>query len=222
MSPDGKLIALGMRGRTGVYSADSGQLLMEAKSPREQLAQGYFLLDSKRLVTLDDRDIAVVEIPSGNVVERYPRRTDGYWNERVCDRRYLMSSANASIVDVLSLETGRRVQTLRNATSLSNMDCDRSGRRVVTGAHDGHVRIWNHTDGGMIAQFRAHTRSVEAYFIDDDKRLMTSGTDGTVAIWELDEETRPPNEVARIVGCRARWRLVGRDLVRRAEATECG
>ena len=66
----------------------------------------------------------------------------------------MVSACHDSVVCVWSLETGEKVIQFGNAhadTEITAMSFDPSKRRLVTGARDGSVKIWNFNNGQCLS-----------------------------------------------------------------------
>lgn len=69
-----------------------------------------------------------------------------------------MSACHDSVVCVWSLETGEKIIQFSNAHGISEitaMRFDPSKRRLITGARDGTVRIWNFNNGCCLSELQA-------------------------------------------------------------------
>jgi len=60
---------------------------------------------------------------------------------------------------------------------------DRS-ETLASGGSEGHIRLWQLPDGKSVADWKAHTDSVEGMqFLNQDKELISAGFDGVLARW---------------------------------------
>ena len=61
------------------------------------------------------------------------------------------------------------------------------GQRLVSGALDNEVRVWNVKSGQELALLSGHEHFVEAVaFTADGKRIVSAARDGTVRVWDAD------------------------------------
>ena len=61
------------------------------------------------------------------------------------------------------------------------------GRRAVSGADDGTVRVWDLDTGQQQAELTGHNGRVHAVAVSaDGRRAVSGGDDGTVRVWDLD------------------------------------
>lgn len=80
------------------------------------------------------------------------------------------------MVCVWSLETGEKIIQFSNAhgnSEITAMRFDPSKRRLITGARDGTVRIWNFNNGGCLCELQA---------VDDQEVICT-----VKLIWTLNQ-----------------------------------
>ena len=82
------------------------------------------------------------------------------------------------------------------------------GRLLVTASTDRTARIWAVDGGRLLGVLRGHWHYLwAAAFAPDGQTLATASEDGTARLWDLRPERRPPDEVARQIGCRIPWAL---------------
>ena len=63
--------------------------------------------------------------------------------------------------------------------------------RIVSGGHDGCIRLWNATTGKKIVNFSGHEGSTNALkFFENGSRLASVGHDGIVAIHDVEERKK--------------------------------
>ncbi len=62
------------------------------------------------------------------------------------------------------------------------------GERLVSGSHDGTVRIWNSTTGAELAKFIGHRQNVMSVsFAPDGYRIASASFDGVITIWDVQQ-----------------------------------
>ena len=63
---------------------------------------------------------------------------------------------------------------------------DERSQTLASGGSEGGIRLWRLPDGNRLAAWKAHTDSVEGLaFVDNDRTLLSSSYDGTLARWTL-------------------------------------
>jgi WD40 repeat protein len=79
---------------------------------------------------------------------------------------------------------GELQQQIAGLTPITHMDADVATDRLVTGHHDGTVRLWQASDFTLLAEQRLHKGAVKAVAVDPQRaRYASSSTDGSVAVW---------------------------------------
>ena len=61
--------------------------------------------------------------------------------------------------------------------------------KIASGSADGIVKYWDTTSRDEIYSFKAHSGTVSGVVICPDNRLLTCGTDKTVKLWDVSNET---------------------------------
>lgn len=71
----------------------------------------------------------------------------------------------------------------------NNMTClyySPNGQFIVTGGHDGKVKLWNTMNGFCIATFQEHTSSIsDVTFSHNQKFIVSSSLDGSIRAYDL-------------------------------------
>lgn len=89
-------------------------------------------------------------------------------------------------ISIWKLETGQLVQLFKSAhvKSVSCVLFHRSGREILSGGHDGSVKLHGMRSNKTIRDFRGHKSFVYALvFSKDDNYMLSGGSDSTVKIW---------------------------------------
>ncbi len=97
------------------------------------------------------------------------------------------------VVRVHDTESFRLVATLHGARApVSVVACSEDGERLVVGARDGAVGIFDLTTRQALGWHREHSRGVtSALFLPDGRRVASVAMDATVVIWDPAEPDVP-------------------------------
>lgn len=110
-------------------------------------------------------------------------------------------------ISVWKLETGQPVLWIKSAhiKSVSCLVFHRNGKEILSGSHDGSVKLHGMRSGKTIRDFRGHRSFVYGLaFSRDDNFIVSGGSDSTVKIWnartaQLLHEYKSPGKVHTIV-----------------------
>ncbi len=118
------------------------------------------------------------------------------------DGRTVASGGWDQIVRIFSLATGSELVGRGHQGPVIYLQFSPDGKVIATGSQDGGVGMWSaETGAGRVVA--AHTpRSVRGVsFSSDGRRLVSTGEDGTLQIWEVavpDDNLAPTSVLARI------------------------
>jgi eukaryotic-like serine/threonine-protein kinase len=117
-------------------------------------------------------------------------------------------------------ETGwTSLVTLDNPGEVHAVQLTADGKRVITAGSDGS-KIWDAANGKLLATRAANAGGIEAIALDGDDTLWTASSDGSITAWDIQSDTRSPEDLARFVRTRDPWRLDDNDVIRRVEASD--
>lgn len=100
--------------------------------------------------------------------------------------KYVVAGGDDGEVTVTEVATGAEMMeaiNVKHAVSAANISVD--GTRLVYGAHDGYVGVWDLVNRRELGTWKAGGVITSA-LSDDGKRLATAGGDRSVRIWDLD------------------------------------
>ena len=193
-SPDGEwLMAAGgtaeRSGRVVIFDVRSGQRLFEigrmydailaaACDPfRELVAYG----GSNRIVRVFD---------TVTNQQAYDLRKHNDWIMAVAfspDATLLATADRAGGLFVWEALTGRLVHELRGHDgAIHSLAFSPDSQTLLSAGDDGAVRMWSMDDGRKRKQFNAHGGAVLSLDVARDGRIVTSGSDGLVKLWQPD------------------------------------
>lgn len=79
-----------------------------------------------------------------------------------------------------------------------------SNARIVSGSYDGLVRIWDGTQGTLLATSETgHSSSLKALRCLSSNRIVTGGSDRTVRVWKYSEEEKSLRPALELYGHRS-------------------
>ena len=60
------------------------------------------------------------------------------------------------------------------------------GRRIVSGSHDGTLRLWNTDSGKCLRVLEGHRGwAIACAFSPDGRRIVSGSNDGTLRVWDI-------------------------------------
>ena len=81
---------------------------------------------------------------------------------------------------------------LHQGQAIAHAGANHRGTLIATASDDGTARLWSAKSGDQLAVLRGHGGGVvRVAFTADDKRLVTSGEDGTLRVWRVSENEFP-------------------------------
>jgi mono/diheme cytochrome c family protein len=111
----------------------------------------------------------------------------------VTDDRCLIGGEN--VLHLVETETGKEVRRLEGHTdSVVGVAVAPDGRRALSAADDGTVRLWDLESGHVLRTFPGHGGPVKSVaFAPDGRRALSGNSDRTVSLWDVvtGQELRP-------------------------------
>lgn len=190
-SPDGTRLVAGDRdGVIQIWHIDSGIPLATVNQPGSIFGVDW---------SADGKLIA--SVGSDKIVR--------LWDAETLEQRQTMHGHQGPIYNVRFAASGSRLATVGwgkaihlwdSATGLAEMQLEGStsdswsvafcgegdGEHAVVASQDGKCRIWDLSNGKLIATLTGHESAVHNVSLDHStRRIATSGRDGTVRVWDL-------------------------------------
>jgi WD40 repeat protein len=108
-----------------------------------------------------------------------------------------LTSNNDSTVRIWSFKTGKLLSELNgHQGSVESARYDKGGKKLVTsGKEDGTIRIWKVPQTPKNKNIRHDGKVNSTRFNSDGKVIATAGDDGTIRLWNFDEESLEPKQI---------------------------
>jgi len=212
-SPDGKHIVSGSADNTArVWDAETGMEIAKMTHSAD-VSSVAFSPDGKYVVSGSrDSTARVWDAISGEEISRVTHddlspidRRDVYVTFSPDGKYVVSASGNTALV--FDAYTGSEIARMAHkvtslVSNITFVTFSLDGKYVVSGDFDGIARVWNATNGKLVAQmihYNDSMSSLQSYvysvvFSPDDKYIATACGDGTVRIWE----TTSWKEIARL------------------------
>jgi WD40 repeat protein len=134
----------------------------------------------------DEAPVRVVEVPSGKVLHVLPRPEPNSGGSV----RFVSFSPDGKVLmagpyrhEFWDAATGKH---LRSIEAESQFALSPDWKRMVTGARDGHVRLWDLANGEELVQWQAHDDEVrQLAFASDGWTVVSASNDCTALVWDL-------------------------------------
>jgi eukaryotic-like serine/threonine-protein kinase len=188
-SPDGQGLAVAtVADRVRVFDANTGQ----ARFPDEnaphitELADLVWSPDAKWIFGGGAREIRQVNPWTGKVLHQWTA-CDPFIMQ-IClssDGRTYAVRNTTSTVHVGDAVEHRPKWRLEHGQPVLSITFDPAGSLLATAAEDGRVRLWEMTQGMLLATFDMGTPQRLVRFTPDGKRILSHGFDEAVHIWEV-------------------------------------
>ncbi|MBX3437484.1 MAG: PQQ-binding-like beta-propeller repeat protein [Planctomycetaceae bacterium] len=199
-SPDGRLIASGGANRQiNLWDAETGRLKLRIPSPSSASTIAFTPSGEQLLTSWENAEaVHVWDVATGDAVRSFESGTkrirsftltpDGATLICVGSRadRPGTDSDSHETLQVWNFNTGEKLREipLRTATTIS-LALAADGNTLVTGAHNGVIRVRETESGTELATLTGHQHSVEALAFSSDGALLASGSlDQTIRIWD--------------------------------------
>lgn len=177
-SPDGQTIAVGgIDGTVSLWDAGTAQRLVQMQAHEELVSGLAWSPDSSLLATFSNETTALLwDASTGELVQRLDGQPE-------------IESATSGIV----LDRGITIDggTKWDGEIVGHTDpplvaiFSHNGARVATGGRDSRVILWDVATGQAVHVLEGHLNHVNGIvFAPDDTTLVTTSSDGTLAVWD--------------------------------------
>ncbi len=190
LSPDGKLLLVGLDHAIGFYDAKTGKklrepLVLDGKNGVNGLA---FTPDGKYFWGRRVEDVGHLwETATGKEVARFEGVKAGWRSDISPDGKYLVERSQEGM-HLWDLKTGKLIREYIGTTGDGyRVAFSPDGKYIASNTHEGNTAsVWETETGKEVRQFVGHTNLVEGVdFSPDGKRLVTASQDGTLRLWDV-------------------------------------
>ena len=181
--------------RRVVLGSDDGSLTVwDLESCQAHRLEGHdesiesvALLDDHRVVASDELTLRVWDVEDGKVLQVLEGDYDSAHTVAVLDRRRVVCASSQALW-VWDIEKGRPLQILEDqrASSSSTTLAVLDGRRVISGAEDGTLRVTDLKSGHILQVLAGHSDWVHAVVVLDCRRAISGSADCTLRLWDLE------------------------------------
>jgi WD40 repeat protein len=117
------------------------------------------------------------------------------------DRKWLATLDTDQGIVLTDLASGQIARTLRGpANAVTSLKFAPDSQRLLSGSTDKTVRVWNISDGTLIASVETSCAVNAVTWADDGQRIVAGGADGIIRVWfcrSRHEEARTSSEKSR-------------------------
>ncbi|HZU97874.1 MAG TPA: WD40 repeat domain-containing serine/threonine-protein kinase, partial [Planctomycetota bacterium] len=196
VSPDGKWLAAGaLDGSVHLLAAESGALLRDLPKHARECGVIFFQPGTSRLVSGGWDGVLradAVDDESGEPLYRKERMGAIHAGALRPDGRILALAIGAIPLTILEADSGNQISALARGIETSTIAYSPSGETIAVATSEGTVSFYNGTTL-TLGETWTLGHKVEALAFVDERRYVTGGDDGTIALHELGR----PDALAR-------------------------
>ncbi|HUU02730.1 MAG TPA: protein kinase [Myxococcota bacterium] len=184
---DGRLASASEDRNLRMWEIPSGRKLWQATGHTGRIYALSLSRDGSRLVSAStDRTLRFWDTQTGRADGVIRDPADGFYAASWAnDDRYVAAGGVDAVVSLFDPRTGMRRITLEGHTdSIENLVFTPDGKRMISGADDGNIRVWLLQQPGQ-RRFLKHDNSVYCLAANRDGTQIASGTaGGAIKLWD--------------------------------------
>jgi WD40 repeat protein len=197
--PDGRYFLAAGYKSIGLWEVETGAEVRRFTGHTAAVTGIALTPDGKRFISGgDDKTLRVWDIESGTEIGRLRGRAQVGTAALAALPDGRCIAARARSVHVFNLGTGDELSVLRaHEKSVNAVAAMADNKRILSGAWDYTVRLWDIKAGAEVGCYEGHTQVVNAIApLPDGKRFLSASDDGTVRLRDIDVGV----EIRRIEG----------------------
>jgi WD40 repeat protein len=200
-SPKGTFFASGnYGGQLRLYDPETAKVMLELKTPTGGSIETLQISPDEKTIygSSGNGEVNVWDVAEKMHKWSFKAHTGGIWGMRLSrDGKMLATAGKDTLVCVWMVSTGKPLAMWKkkHPSETNGVAFNSSGTLLATGCADGKIRLFdfmpmsaNVDSGKEIAVLAGHSGSVtDLCFTSDDQRLVSSGGDRTVRVWDVKE-----------------------------------
>ena len=182
-TPDGRYVITGCLQRLRVWNLSTGTIEHDI----ERMATAVAATADGRYFVACGRDLVTVwNLRSGTVLREFAAEEASNTLVITPDGRLAIVGDKPAKLSGYDLETGRKVVNFEgHQRGLYALALTPDGFRLVSGSHDGTVRVWRVATGELEATFEHLGGAVAVAVTPDGTQCLSAGYDDAVRLWDL-------------------------------------
>jgi WD40 repeat protein len=197
-SPDGKTLASGSSDKTiNFWDATNGQLLRTFSGHAHTVTSVALNADGKTLASGSlDQSINLWDATSGRLLRTLIGQPAPVRSLTWSPDGKTLASGSGITIELWRLSDGHLLRTLSgHSDSVKSLAWSPDGKTLASGSGI-TIELWRLSDGHLLRTLSGHSDSVKSLAWSPDGKTLASGSnDGTIKVWNPDQET-PVDEFA--------------------------